>query len=220
MMPGLELSLESRGPVGTILPMNPLQKSGSRRQLLGATGALVTGAWVAQAGPKRQPQVVAPPRNGTGQDLTAFRFSVTHAAVQTLLATPGSSGGRLGDIRVLTATAIRDTAGLIIGRLDATQTTTSVDFPAAGDEVRMSQLNFVFGTGDGQFTGSADQILVAGSGFYPSISSTIATGSTLVRPIIGGSGQYLGAIGSVRSEHLADGTWRHTFDFLVPAIRE
>ena len=220
MMPGLELSLESRGPVGTILPMNPLQKSGSRRQLLGATGALVTGAWVAQAGPKRQPQVVAPPRNGTGQDLTAFRFSVTHAAVQTSLATSGSSGGRLGDIRVLTATAIRDTAGLIIGRLDATQTTTSVDFPAAGDEVRMSQLNFVFGTGDVQFTGSADQILVAGSGFYPSISSTIATGSTLVRPIIGGSGQYLGAIGSVRSEHLADGTWRHTFDFLVPAIRE
>ena len=201
-------------------PMNPLQKSGSRRQLLGATGALVTGAWVAQAGPKRLTPVVPHPRNGAAQDLIAFRFSVTHAAVQTLLVTPGSSGSRLGDFRVLPATPIRDTAGLISGRLDATLTTTSVDFPAAGDEVRMGQLNFVFGAGDGQFAGSADQILVSGSGFYPGISSTIATGSTLVRPIIGGSGQYSGAIGSVRSEHLADGSWRHTFDFFVPAIRE
>lgn len=180
----------------------------------------MTGAWVAQAGSKRLQPQVGPPRNGAARDLIAFRFAVTHAAVQTLLVTPGSTGNRLGDLRVLPATPVLDVAGVVIGRLDATLTTTSVDFPSATDEVRMSHLNFVLGTGDRQFAGSADQILVAGSGFYPGISSTIATGSTLVRPIIGGSGQYSGAIGSARSEHLADGSWRHTFDFLVPGIRE
>ena len=84
----------------------------------------------------------------------------------------------------------------------------------------MSQLNFVFGTGDGQFAGSANQILVAGSGFYPAASSTIATGSNLVRPIIGGSGPYYGATGSAVSEHLPDGSWRHTFEFVVPGKGE
>ena len=219
-MPGMELSLEIQSPMGSVLPMNPLQKSGSRRQLLGATGALVTGAWVAQAG---SPRRASPPpfyRNESPKELVSFRFSVTHAKVQTLLVTPGSSGGQLGDVRVLPATQILDAAGRVIGRLDATQTTTSVGFPAAGDEVRMGQLAFVFGSGDEQFAGSATQILVAGSGFYPVASSTIAIGSNLVRPIIGGSGPYYGATGSAVSEHLPDGSWRHTFEFVVPGKGE
>ncbi len=144
---------------------------------------------------------------------------MTHAPVKTLLVTPGSPGHQLGDLRVLPATAIQDLNGATVGRMDACLTTTSVDYPGVGDEVRMGNLYFVFGTGESHLAGSANQLLVAGSGFYPGTSSTIATGATLVRPIIGGSGQYSGAIGSATSEHLANGSWRHTFDFLVPGVR-
>ncbi len=195
--------------------MNPSQHSGSRRQLLSLAGATIAGSWVAQAGGRR-PLV---PRSETPRDLVPFRFTVTHASVRTLLVTAGSPGHQLGDLRVLPATPIQDSSGATMGRLDATLTTTSVDYPGVGDEVRMGNLFFVFGSGELNFAGSADQLLVAGSGFYPGISSTIATGATLVRPIIGGSGQYSGAIGSATSEHLANGSWRHTFDFLVPGVR-
>lgn len=172
----------------------------------------MASSWVAQAGGRKPPA----PRPETPPDLVRFRFTVTHASVKTLLVTPGSPGHQLGDLRVLPATAIQDLNGAIVGRIDATLTTTSVDYPGVGDEVRMGNLNFTFGTGELHLLGSADQLLVAGSGFYPGTSSTIAPGSSLLRPVIGGSGQYSGATGSATSDHLPDGSWRHTFDFVVP----
>lgn len=195
--------------------MNSLQQSGSRRQLLGLTGAVVAGTWAVQAGSRRPPQ---PAKPDGSEDLLRVRLTVTHVSVKTLLVTPGSPGHQLGDLRVLPATAIQNLTGATVGRMDAVLTTTSVDYPGVGDEVRIGHLHFIFGTGDLHLAGSANQVLVAGSGFYPGTSSTIAVGSTLVRPIIGGSGQYSGAIGSATSEHMADGSWRHTLDFLVPAV--
>lgn len=175
---------------------------------LGVMAALGLVTAASRPAPARPP---SPPG-----ERVAHVFTVTHGAVTTLLVTPGSTGHQLGDLRVLPATGLRDEAGVLVGRLDASLLTTSVDFPAAGDEVRMSQLNFVFGPGDGQFAGSADQLVVSGSGFYPGAGSTIATGSALVRPVTGGSGRYAGATGSARTEHLADNTWRHTFTLWLP----
>lgn len=142
-------------------------------------------------------------------------FTVSHDSVTTLLTTQNSTGHQLGDLRILPATPIYDEEGLLIGRLDAKLVTSSIDFPEAGDEIRMSVLNFVFGENDNHFAGSSDQLIVSGSGFYPGQQSTIATGSILVRPVTGGSGRFLGATGSATTEHLADGTWRHTFDIEV-----
>ena len=143
-------------------------------------------------------------------------FSVTHGEVQTLLTTLGSNGHSLGDLRVLPATPIYDEKDQLVGRLDATLTTSSVDIPAVGDEIRMSVLNFIFGVGDQQFAGSSNQIIVSGSGFYPGDQSTIATGTSLVRPVTGGSGEFHGATGSALTDHLPDGTWIHTFDIVLP----
>lgn len=149
--------------------------------------------------------------------LKPFRdFTVVHGVVSTILTTPDSTGHDLGDQRVLPATPIYNTKGGLIGRLDAELLTTSINYPVDGDEIRMSTLNFVFGTGDSNLAGSADQIIVSGSGYYPSDESTIAVGDALVRSIVGGSGAYSGASGSCYTEHLADGTWRHTFRFARP----
>jgi len=141
---------------------------------------------------------------------------VTHGPVATQLTTPGSDGHQLGDQRVLTATPIFDRRAREVGRLDAQLLTTSVDYPASGDEVRMTTLNFVFGDSSGTLAGSPDQIFVRGSGFYPRRQGTIAGGLDLVRPIIGGSGRFSGATGSALTEHLGDDSWRHTLRFVLP----
>ncbi|MFO1539578.1 MAG: hypothetical protein ACKOTZ_03890 [Chloroflexota bacterium] len=141
---------------------------------------------------------------------------VFHVAVKTQLVSPGSDGHRLGDLRVLPATELYDADGLTIGHLNALLVTTSVDYPAVGDEVRMSRLDFVLERDAESPAGGGDQVIVSGSGYYPGDQSTIAVGAVLVRPIIGGSGAYAGATGWAESDHLDDGSWRHTLHIILP----
>lgn len=156
----------------------------------------------------------AVPQQGPPRARAERVFSVVHGVVATQLVTAGSQGHQLGDLRVLTATPIVDASGAVVGRLDAQLLTTTIDYPAPGDEVRMSTLNFVFGQGTSHYAGSADQLIVSGSGYYPGNQSTIPVGNALIRPITGGSGAYAGASGWAETEHFLDGTWRHTFHLL------
>ena len=174
---------------------------------LGVTGLLLTSA-SADNGKRRQGR-------NDGPQKKKFVFTVTHDEVVTLLTTADSDGHQLGDLRVLPATPIYDEDGVLIGRLDAELTTSTIDYPEVGDEIRMSVLNFIFGENTDHFAGSSDQLIVSGSGFYPSQQSTIATGNLLIRPVTGGSGRFFGATGSATTEHFADGSWRHTFDIEV-----
>jgi quercetin dioxygenase-like cupin family protein len=133
---------------------------------------------------------------------------VTHGPVVTTLTTAGSDGHQLGDQRVVSL-PLTDEAGAEAGRLDATLLTTGLDDPGPGDEIRISTLVFTLGD-------AADQVVVTGSGLYPAAGSTIAIDSTIVRPIVGGSGRFAGVSGWAESEHLADDSWRHTLH-LTPA---
>eukprot|EP00457_Paulinella_chromatophora_P015684 gb/GEZN01016343.1/.p1 GENE.gb/GEZN01016343.1/~~gb/GEZN01016343.1/.p1 ORF type:complete len:193 (-),score=31.45 gb/GEZN01016343.1/:237-815(-) len=147
---------------------------------------------------------------------STYSFTVSHAPVITINANPGILGG-LGDLYVLPATPLyMSDPSTPVGRLDATLVTTTVDFPFVGDEVRMSTLNFVFGNATSQFSGSADQIQVSGSGYYPSALSTFAPGTELIRPLTGGSGRFSGATGECRSNNLGDKGWTHTFTLWQP----
>jgi hypothetical protein len=130
--------------------------------------------------------------------------AVVHGPVTTNLTTPGSDGHQLGDTRV-TSIEVADDSGAVIGRIDATLITTAVDVPNDGDEIRISELVFSFGDG-------ADQFVIGGTGVYPAAGSTIAVSTSVTRPVLGGVGIYAGVEGSVTSEHLADGTWRHSFN--------
>jgi quercetin dioxygenase-like cupin family protein len=130
-------------------------------------------------------------------------ISVFHGPAPTTLVSPGSDGHQVGDLRV-TSFPVTDEDGVVIGRLDASLLTTSVDVPEPGAETRISTLIFVFGEG-------TDQIAVSGSAYYPAGGQTIALGSIVTRPIVGGSGAWAGASGWVESERLDDDTWRHTF---------
>jgi quercetin dioxygenase-like cupin family protein len=133
-------------------------------------------------------------------------FTVVHGPVTTTLATPGSDGHQLGDVRVVSIETTDD-SGAPSGRIDATLITTAIDVPEPGDEIRISELVFVFGE-------AADQIVIGGSARYPGAGSTIEIDSSTTRPILGGSGVYAGARGWVVTTHLADDSWTHAFHLL------
>ena len=131
-------------------------------------------------------------------------FSVFHGPASVTLTDASSDGHQLGDLRVTSIpTTTKD--GTPLGRLDATLTTTAIDIPEAGDEIRISSLVFAFGK-DGQ-----SQIVVGGTAVYPAEGPTIAVDAVTTRPILGGSGRFAGASGTAQTKHLADDTWVHTF---------
>ncbi|CAN5802212.1 hypothetical protein BH23CHL8_BH23CHL8_22320 [soil metagenome] len=137
-------------------------------------------------------------------------LAVLHGPVAITLADPTSDGHQLGDLRV-TSVATTDASGLALGRLDATLTTTAVDVPEPGDEIRISTLVFSFGEG------GESQVVVGGTAVYPAQGATLATGAVTSRPVQGGSGRFAGVGGWAVSEHLEDGSWRHTL-FITRAL--
>jgi hypothetical protein len=128
--------------------------------------------------------------------------AVTAADTQYLDAPP--AGPSAGDVRTYYLPLTRPGGTEEIGYLTGTLTTTAVDRPTAGMELRTANLVFVVGP-------AADQLVVGGVSAYAQSAPTIARKSVAVRPVIGGSGKYAGARGWCVSTHLADGTWTHVF---------
>ena len=144
----------------------------------------------------------------SGKDASEVVFSVFHGIAMTVLANPNSNGHQLGDLRVVSLPT-EFASGESAGRLDATLITTGIDQPEPDDEIRISNLIFVFGLGP-------DQIVVNGSGIYPAAGPTIDLNSTVIRPVTGGSGIYAGVSGWAETLHFPDDSWEHTFHLLIP----
>jgi quercetin dioxygenase-like cupin family protein len=141
----------------------------------------------------------------------AVTWTVTHGPITATLSPADSDGHQVGDVRAFSFPVQVD-GRRVTGWLDATLTTTAIDVPASGDEVRLSLLVFSFGED------RASQVVVQGSSVYPAAGVTISAGSSTVRPVTGGSGRFAGATGWAQSTHLSDGTWRHELHLLVPRI--
>lgn len=135
--------------------------------------------------------------------VTISHGSVADAATYVDLGDPGPS---VGDIRAFSVDAT-DESGRA-GRLTATLTTSSADWPSAGDELRLANIVVMFGDG------LADQLVITGASLYPVDSSTITPGDSTIRPIGGGSGTWNGARGYVETIHSPDDTWQHIFHLL------
>lgn len=114
------------------------------------------------------------------------------------LGTPGDSAG---DERIWQFGGKTDDGQAVV--MDWLMTTTGQPDAASGLENRMTSAVFSFGDG------KSDRILVQGIGQYPIKGATVKVDATLERAIIGGTGKYAGARGSVITTHLDDGTWRH-----------
>lgn len=128
-------------------------------------------------------------------------LTITHAPV-----TPTSiTGSGLGTLRTYyaptTVTGRNSRSGYMSGTL-TTIATGLVD----GQEARAANLVFVVGS-------EPNQLVVGGLSLYSTDGNTLLSGQSTVRPIIGGSGIYSGARGSVTSTNLGDAGWRHVFRF-------
>ncbi|MGE3893858.1 MAG: hypothetical protein AB7G46_06625 [Alphaproteobacteria bacterium] len=134
-------------------------------------------------------------------------FTVFHPPTTTTLTTAGSDGHQPGDLRVISL-PVSDADGKPTGRLDALLTTTAIDTPAEGDEIRVTELVFSFDSGD--------VIIIGGSGIYPKQGPTLKPGTSLVRPIKGAAGRFAGQTGWCESVHKEDGSWSHSFHFATP----
>jgi len=92
-----------------------------------------------------------------------------------------------------------------------TGTLTTLDTGVAGgQEIRASNLIFVFGN-------SSDQLIIGGIAVYPAAGATLAVGARAIRPVIGGSGKYAGAIGQAISTNLGANGWTHVFKIRLPS---
>ncbi len=137
--------------------------------------------------------------SGAAKEVTVFHGAPT-ATVD--LVTDGAATP--GDVRVFSA-QLTDASGAAIGNLRGTLTTTEV--AASGDEIRSAYLICSFAKPE-------DQLVIGGESSYPKDATTIAPGTAVIRPVIGGSGIYAGARGWAETFHNADGSWRHVFHLL------
>ena len=126
-------------------------------------------------------------------------MTVTHApATPTLVQGEGIGAVRTFNVPI-TVKGSKAAGSFLSGTLTTLQTGL-----ADGHELRASNLTFVVGS-------EPNQIVVGGISLYPTESSTLATGQSTVRPVIGGSGKYVAARGWVVSTNLGTQGWKHVF---------
>lgn len=126
--------------------------------------------------------------------------TITHAPT----APTAVVGSGLGTVRTYyVPTAINGRKAPTTGYMSGTLTTIATGL-ADTKELRAANLVFVVGS-------EPNQLVVGGLSIYNTDLSTIAAGTTTVRPVIGGSGIYSGARGTVVTTNLGDQGWRHVF---------
>ena len=115
----------------------------------------------------------------------------------------GVAGESAGDQRIWHYTGTTPEDQVVM--MDWIMTTTAASDQTTPLESRVTNGVFSFGEA------TSDRILIQGIGQYPASGSTVKVASTLERAIIGGTGSFAGAQGTVMTTHLPDGTWQHVF---------
>lgn len=145
----------------------------------------------------------APAQAATGSGITTI--NVYHQAVVPTAVT----GSGIGTVRYFTAPIAVNGVAADGQYFSGSLTTLDVGVPG-GQEIRASDLNFVFGSSD-------NQLVVAGVAVYPAAGATLPVGARVVRPVIGGSGKYAGAVGQAISTNLGSNGWTHVFKIRIPS---
>ena len=140
-----------------------------------------------------------------GTAIAQQSLTVTHGSVPTpTYIDLGEPGPSVGDQRIWQfdgQTPDRETV-----MTNWVMTTTSQGRPVPEMESRVTLGIFAFGKDE------KNTILIQGVGSYPMTGSTLKSATVLQRAVIGGTGKYAGATGTVTSTHFEDDTWQHVFD--------
>jgi hypothetical protein len=135
-------------------------------------------------------------------------FTVYEDAPKMSLLDLGQPGNSPGDVYHFSAPLRSSAGGQIIGEVFGSKTLIKLATDADPDvEKRGTLLFFTFG-------GGQDQIVVFGITNYSPTAGEFAAGQPVVRPVLGGTGKYLGARGQVTSTRNADGSYTQVFTLL------
>ncbi|MEI2784180.1 MAG: hypothetical protein V9E82_00515 [Candidatus Nanopelagicales bacterium] len=131
-----------------------------------------------------------------------FTVKLAHGPITATLnpVTPGTASP--GDMRLFYIDLTRPGKQKVVGFLTGSLLTTAVARPVPGKEYRAADL--IFTVGD-------SQLVLGGVAVYDQNAPTVSKRSSVIRPVIGGTGMYAGAHGWAKSTRFKDNTWRHTF---------
>jgi hypothetical protein len=115
----------------------------------------------------------------------------------------GEKGPSRGDIYVFDADLHEQGGDAVVGHIYGTHTSFGI---TDGREILQLQLAFDLGEGDSILVGGLSQYTTKGDAVLP-------TGETYNRAIIGGTGQYAGAGGTLTATRQDDGSVLNEFDF-------
>jgi len=129
-------------------------------------------------------------------------ISLAHGPISATLdpVTPGTASP--GDLRLYHIDLTRPGKQKVVGFMTGSLLTTAVGRPTPGKEYRAADLVFTVGN---------SQLVLGGVAVYDQKAATVARRSSVIRPVIGGTGMYAGAHGWAKSTRFKDNTWRHTF---------
>lgn len=139
---------------------------------------------------------------GCGGSDSSSTVTVLHPPVQapTMIAREEGTSS-VGDVRLWNFEGTTSDGEAVT--MDWVMTTTAVGVPTDGLESRFAIGVFTFDDGD--------QLILEGVASYPTAGSVIETASSIERVVVGGTGRFAGATGSVESTHLDDDSWEHVF---------
>lgn len=120
----------------------------------------------------------------------------------------GAPGNSLGDVYHFSAPLHSERGGPVTGEVIGSKTLVKLATDANPNMERRATLLF-FTFADGK-----DQIIAFGAADYSPSASEFDAGQPVVRPVLGGTGKYMGARGQVTSTRNADGSYTQRFTLL------
>ena len=120
----------------------------------------------------------------------------------------GAPGNSLGDVYHFSAPLHSERGGPVTGELIGSKTLVKMPSDSNPNMERRATLMFF------TFANSKDQIVAFGAADYSPSTPEFETGQSAVRPVLGGTGKYMGARGQVTSTRNADGSYTQVFTLL------
>ena len=132
-------------------------------------------------------------------------FTVYEDAPKMSLLDLGAPGNSVGDVYHFSAALHSERDGPVTGELIGSKTLVKLPSDAHPNLERRATLMFF------TFAGGKDQIIALGAADYSASTPEFEAGQVVVRPVLGGTGKYMGARGQVTSTRNGDGSYTQVF---------
>ena len=120
----------------------------------------------------------------------------------------GAPGNSLGDVYHFTAALHSERGGPVTGENIGSKTLVKLPTDANPNQERRATLMFF------TFAEGKDQIIAFGAADFSPSTPEFDADKPVVRPVLGGTGKYMGARGQVTSTRNADGSYTQVFSLL------